>query len=1406
MEYQRCTRGGAFSNFLSALPRLNAGLKGVSNNLAAYDFFNCLRNETQCRLGELEIADVTTLAVRAFTGRLGGRPEKASDPRNYVQALAIYSYIGLALALLSTLVLFATLVWLCLRKSQRSLSFFRRAVAWSRPASRRQSSKHGSSIPDLPKFDVGREARRRRWASILLGFYALATVCFIFVGVFKGALALAPAAQRALVRSPTNLAGVVRGLNPPLQTFLTASGASISDTLRQVNESIVSTVDLDALRRDVECAENGQLQLPSNGTLELVLGAVQSTYDQIPDSLTVGLQIESAQEETANLSRVLPPVSTTLQALSSTGIEAAILDVETQLSALKRSMTLLINGQDKFGSFQSTFLEALSTAEGFVDGDGTGGLISQLEGLPLKGCVLCPGGAQYRQGLLATLKDFRSALLNVTAFSADLDAILQEFSNLPDLRALPPSMRALDGALVALPSFSQLAANLTLLDGALASGGLSGLYESMQMILKSPETVNAALGTLSALSGNLTQLNGAIDTYGPCVRNIREQLDVVNTTLVHLPHNLDGVRKRLQGIRTHPLILPNFFVIENSLQSFLLSVQMVLPIIGQYQGPFARAVNLTNQLTGDLSPANLTNRASALAHKTWSLELQAAQVDAAAPALAQLNTSALQLQRVLRSVADAKAPLLTALGIALSPSATDSATLLKTGPQLIPAITAFRSAAGTALAGTLPNIAALSAGLSPLPGLEEHVRDLQGYQANIEVFAKPALSDLLVGLAGALQALPNLADVSALWGQLSFQAPAAPLNLTSAIAAARRVGAQRLMSAENFTTVYQYLDRADDLLYGSGDVILTQLEPASVHASLTANGTGAAATGILDAFNRVYNLATGDNSSTGDPFDSAAIRTGLKIVGRIGAGPNASRDSAAYLARVADVANGTAEVERNGSAGRYFTFHGASCLTDDCLSNSIDLLFKGSLSQAADVIFGTGALSAWQLSIQGTLVIAYVVPASAAALAALSIVFARPWLAITVAATVTVISPFALLISGALEAPIGLLAADACGSFASLTVKLLDTTAADYHMALSNQSVVINPGAVAAAVLGGECAAANDVTAMWHNVSRAVVPYFPTLTASWLGSPDVTQGFQAGQKLDAIVRNGSAELGALLKQLVQSGESTASCQRIHEAYLDIHGAFCCDFVNSVQWYFGSWYIISLLMLFVGTPASLLAARYCPRWKPAPGNPEEVPAATGLAGGSQDDPAPVRAPSSLAELTQEEEADRLSEGPVLEGSPSPEIRESSNASGMRWEKLGGDVRPREKRAVGYVPWSATWASAKARDPLAGPSRSSSLDPNSEASTAVRQAGAVLHQSQGPDMKAPLVANQSKPSTLPENGSNEQCRQSTETNEEGSGGKRKLLRGSAGSSRNQLWGALARAGSWRQGGKGRSDPSA
>jgi hypothetical protein len=68
--------------------------------------------------------------------------------------------------------------------------------------------------------------------------------------------------------------------------------------------------------------------------------------------------------------------------------------------------------------------------------------------------------------------------------------------SLPDLRALASSMRQLDVTLVGLPSFSQLAANLTLLDAALASDGLLGLYASMNLILNAPETVQSGVGTI----------------------------------------------------------------------------------------------------------------------------------------------------------------------------------------------------------------------------------------------------------------------------------------------------------------------------------------------------------------------------------------------------------------------------------------------------------------------------------------------------------------------------------------------------------------------------------------------------------------------------------------------------------------------------------------------------------------------------------------------------------------------------------------------------------------------------------------------------------------------------------------------------------------------------------------------
>ena len=227
-------------------------------------------------------------------------------------------------------------------------------------------------------------------------------------------------------------------------------------------------------------------------------------------------------------------------------------------------------------------------------------------------------------------------------------------------------------------------------------------------------------------------------------------------------------------------------------------------------------------------------------------------------------------------------------------------------------------------------------------------------------------------------------------------------------------------------------------------------------------------------------------------------------------------------------------------------------------------------------------------------------------------------------------------------------------------------------------------------------------------------------------------------------------------------------------------------MESVQWYLGSWYIISLLMLFVGTPASLLAARYCPRWKPEARIPEEVSDVRVLPEGSQEDIAPVRAPSSLADPSQRpEESEGVSDETPVEATAGNEIRQSSNLTGQRWERLEGDVRQRETRAAGYVPWTATWASAKpGRDPLVGPSRSSSFGP--------KTGGETL--SEGSDlMQAPLVA----PSGVkaPSDESVEPQKKQDQQPGESDSGNGKRNRGPA-HSRNQLWGALARASAWRK----------
>jgi hypothetical protein len=87
--------------------------------------------------------------------------------------------------------------------------------------------------------------------------------------------------------------------------------------------------------------------------------------------------------------------------------------------------------------------------------------------------------------------------------------------------------------------------------------------------------------------------------------------------------------------------------------------------------------------------------------------------------------------------------LLTALKIALSVSPDDASALLSAGPQLVQAVSFFRAAAENVTTTPLPDFAALAPQIQPLQGLSEHVQDLQGYRANIEVFAKPELSNLV---------------------------------------------------------------------------------------------------------------------------------------------------------------------------------------------------------------------------------------------------------------------------------------------------------------------------------------------------------------------------------------------------------------------------------------------------------------------------------------------------------------------------------------------------------------------------------------------------------------------------------------------------------------------------------------
>lgn len=268
----------------------------------------------------------------------------------------------------------------------------------------------------------------------------------------------------------------------------------------------------------------------------------------------------------------------------------------------------------------------------------------------------------------------------------------------------------------------------------------------------------------------------------------------------------------------------------------------------------------------------------------------------------------------------------------------------------------------------------------------------------------------------------------------------------------------------------------------------------------------------------------------------------------------------------------------------------------------------------------------------------------------------------------------------------------------------------------------------------------------------------------------------------------------------------------------MHEAFCCDFVESVQWYLGSWYIIALLMLLVGTPASLLAAFYCPRWKDllaAPANPEEVDGHTGPPGGSlegspdqgsavESGSGPVRAPSTLLPVSEQKEGDAIQAGV---GSPAEEVRDRVNHDPTTSEDAAR-IRMKKRRGLGYVPWTATWASAKPQIPLseAGGSRRSSQsggvnvggDYMPDFGVSGLGAGGFSvnsHQDESRLMEAPLVASRGG-KQVEANGDNTIELESTKTRRSSDSRSSTTRPKSSVFSRNQVWSALARAGQWRQ----------
>ena len=306
------------------------------------------------------------------------------------------------------------------------------------------------------------------------------------------------------------------------------------------------------------------------------------------------------------------------------------------------------------------------------------------------------------------------------------------------------------------------------------------------------------------------------------------------------------------------------------------------------------------------------------------------------------------------------------------------------------------------------------------------------------------------------------------------------------------------------------------------------------------------------------------------------------------------------------------------------------CLTDDCLKNTRDHYWYGTISgQTNDAV-------QVDESAQGLLSALLLVPLFVALLAAAATAFPCSWTASIWLANFSACCTYTLLplifIWATVFFPVVILQGDVCYGGASVVNSYIiqrrdnicgdiggsGSAAACSFTLIENVTAVVDIPSVYADIINGDCsnnAVANAVNSISATadifVTNKLVNFIQTQLNNASSSSSSSSGVSVQPLLENILISAADGVAPHVNELItELSSSTLSCSRLNNVYVTLQSSFCCNLTTGLYWMMGGWFLIAFTMCLCMGPAAILGRKRFGNLIPDSGLPLKYQSAEG----------------------------------------------------------------------------------------------------------------------------------------------------------------------------------------------------